>query len=122
MHVIDRGDVVREQRMPESRSHAGGLGGVLDRHRQPVQRSAPINRHGIGGRGPLDGAVMVQCDNRVDPWVQLVDRVEVSADEFNRTDLPRPQKFRLLGRRQSDDFEIRIHASPLLLVSRHNSG
>ena len=87
--VVAVGDVVGEQRRAVRRPPAGHGVGVLERERQPVQRTdrAPGASALVGGRGAGPGAVLVERDDRVELRVALGDPGQVQVEQLARGDL-----------------------------------
>ena len=90
--VPDR-DVLGELGHAARGADAGGLEGVLDGDRQPVQRPERLAASGglVGGRGLVARPLLVEGDDGVDPVVELGDSSQVELEQLPSTDLAAAQ-------------------------------
>ena len=99
---VDRRHEVGEQGRAEGGPDACGQVEVLDRQRQPVERSRPraAGKGVVGSRGLVGGALGGKRDDGVDARVDPLDPVEVCREHLARRHLAVPQPSGQRGRGQ----------------------
>ena len=87
------GPVPGEMREPAGRRHPDDLAGVLDRHRQAVERAAPLGRRRVRRPRGLARALDVERDDGVQLAVQAARRARAAASSSS-TDPSSPERSR----------------------------